>query len=48
MKIAIASGKGGTDKTILAVNMAYSLALSGRTVRLLDCDVEAPNDHLFV
>lgn len=45
MKIAVASGKGGTGKTTVAVN----LALAARTpVRLLDCDVEAPNAHLFL
>jgi len=48
MRIAIASGKGGTGKTTVAVNLAYALAKRGRRVRLLDCDVEEPNDHLFV
>ena len=48
MTIAIASGKGGTGKTTFAVNLAYALARRGESVRLLDCDVEEPNDHLFV
>jgi MinD superfamily P-loop ATPase len=48
MTIAVASGKGGTGKTTLSVNMAYALAETGANVRLLDCDVEEPNDHLFV
>jgi len=48
MIIAIASGKGGTGKTTFSVNLAYALADRGDTVRLLDCDVEEPNDHLFV
>jgi MinD superfamily P-loop ATPase len=48
MKITIASGKGGTGKTTLAVNLAWALAQAGRTVSLLDCDVEEPNDHLFL
>ena len=45
MKIVIASGKGGTGKTTFAVNLAYILAQRGERVRLLDCDVEEPNDH---
>lgn len=44
MKIAVASGKGGTGKTSLAVSL--SRILSG-TISLLDCDVEEPNCHLF-
>ncbi len=43
--IAIASGKGGTGKTTLAVNLA---AVADGPVTLADCDVEAPNDHLFL
>lgn len=45
MIIAIASGKGGTGKTTLAVNLARTL---DGEIQLLDCDVEAPNDHLFL
>ncbi len=48
MILTIASGKGGTGKTTVAVNLAYALARRGETVRLLDADVEEPNDHLFV
>ncbi len=48
MNITIASGKGGTGKTTFAVNLAYALASRGDRIRLLDCDVEEPNDHLFV
>ncbi len=48
MVITVASGKGGTGKTTFAVNLAYALAGRGENVRLLDCDVEEPNDHLFV
>ena len=40
MRIAIASGKGGTGKTTVATNLAASV--SG-PVQLLDCDVEEPN-----
>jgi len=45
MKVAIASGKGGTGKTTVAVNLAFAM---GSAVTLLDCDVEEPNAHLFV
>jgi len=45
MIIGVASGKGGTGKTTVATNMASAL---GRGVRLLDCDVEEPNAHLFL
>ena len=44
MKIAIASGKGGTGKTSVAVNLALSL---GKT-QILDCDVEEPNVHILL
>ncbi|MBU2646078.1 ATP-binding protein [bacterium] len=45
MIITVASGKGGTGKTTIATNLAKSV---GQTVRLLDCDVEEPNAHLFI
>ena len=48
MKIAIASGKGGTGKTTIATNLAWLLSEYGRKVRYLDCDVEEPNGHLFL
>ncbi|OGS34600.1 MAG: (4Fe-4S)-binding protein [Elusimicrobia bacterium RIFOXYB2_FULL_49_7] len=48
MKIAIASGKGGTGKTTVAVNLAWVLSGHGKAVRYLDCDVEEPNGHLFL
>lgn len=44
-KISIASGKGGTGKTTVAVALALAL---GENAQLLDCDVEEPNCHLFV
>jgi MinD superfamily P-loop ATPase len=47
MKIAIASGKGGTGKTTLATNLASYLAEQSRVV-LVDLDVEEPNSGLFV
>jgi MinD superfamily P-loop ATPase len=47
LTIAVASGKGGTGKTLVATNLALFVARSGASVTLVDCDVEAPNDHLF-
>ena len=48
MKIAIASGKGGTGKTTIATNLACSITQMGKTVQYLDCDVEEPNGHIFL
>ncbi|MCG8637668.1 MAG: ATP-binding protein [Desulfobacterales bacterium] len=45
MIISIASGKGGTGKTTVATNLSASL---GAGLKLLDCDVEEPNAHLFL
>ncbi|MGB9875757.1 MAG: ATP-binding protein [bacterium] len=45
MIISVASGKGGTGKTLVAVNMA--LSLKNRPLQFLDCDVEEPNAYLF-
>lgn len=45
MILAIASGKGGTGKTTVAVNLAVS---AKDAVRLLDCDVEEPNCRIFL
>jgi MinD superfamily P-loop ATPase len=45
MTIAIASGKGGTGKTTVAVNLAR---IFESPVQLLDCDVEEPNVQLFL
>jgi len=44
ISISILSGKGGTGKTTVAVNMALSL----ENVQLLDADVEEPNDYIFI
>lgn len=44
MIVSVASGKGGTGKTSVAVNLALSVG----NVQLLDCDVEEPNAHLLL
>lgn len=43
MRIAVLSGKGGTGKTLVSVN----LAAAAKTSTYIDCDVEEPNGHLF-
>lgn len=43
MKVAVLSGKGGSGKTFVAVNLA---ATAGEAT-YIDCDVEEPNGHLF-
>ncbi|MFX1562850.1 MAG: P-loop NTPase [Promethearchaeota archaeon] len=45
MIIAVASGKGGTGKTTVAVNLA--LSINGK-VQVLDCDVDEPNVHTLL
>lgn len=47
MKIAVASGKGGTGKTFVATNLFNVLSGRGEKVTLVDCDAEAPDDLLF-
>jgi MinD superfamily P-loop ATPase len=50
LRIAVASGKGGTGKTTVATSLALSLAADTQGVppAFLDCDVEGPNAHLFL
>ena len=48
MRIAIASGKGGTGKTTIATNLAAVAAAAGRQATYVDCDVEEPNGHIFL
>jgi len=47
MIISVASGKGGTGKTLVATSLALSLK-DKQKVQLLDCDVEEPNNHIFI
>ncbi len=47
MIISVASGKGGTGKTLVATSLALSLKGKER-VQLVDCDVEEPNAHIFL
>ena len=47
MKIAITSGKGGVGKTLVAACLAEAIA-DVHPVCYIDCDVEAPNAHLFL
>ena len=47
MVISIASGKGGTGKTLVATSLALSLTGKGK-VQLVDCDVEEPDAHVFL
>jgi MinD superfamily P-loop ATPase len=46
--IVISSGKGGTGKTFVSVNIAHVMDKEGIPVTCLDCDVEEPNVHLFL
>jgi len=47
MIISIASGKGGKGKILMATSLALSLKDKYK-VQILDCDVEEPNDHIFM
>ncbi len=47
-KIAVASGKGGTGKTTVAINLFQYISKElTPKIQLIDCDVEEPNDILF-
>ena len=45
IKVVVASGKGGTGKTFVSVNLA---SVFEEEVNLIDCDVEEPDTHLFL
>jgi MinD superfamily P-loop ATPase len=47
IKIAVASGKGGTGKTLVATNIFHTLLSKNEDVVLVDCDAEAPNVVAF-
>jgi len=47
IRIAVASGKGGTGKTFVASSLFYSLLHQKEDVVLVDCDAEEPNASLF-
>ena len=47
MIIGITGGKGGTGKTVLAVNLAVALAKEGKDVAYLDCDADCPSAHII-
>lgn len=47
MRVAVASGKGGTGKTTVAASIALTIA-QDRNVAYLDCDVEEPNGHILL
>jgi MinD superfamily P-loop ATPase len=48
VRVAIASGKGGTGKTTVATNLAWVAAQAKKSVVYLDCDVEEPNGQIFL
>lgn len=48
MIVSIASGKGGTGKTTVAVNLALAATSVEDDILFLDCDVEEPNAHIFL
>ena len=47
MIIGVTGGKGGTGKTVLAVNLAVALAKEGIDVAYLDCDADCPSAHII-
>jgi MinD superfamily P-loop ATPase len=48
VRLAVASGKGGTGKTTVATNLAWVASHTGCSVAYLDCDVEEPNGQIFL
>lgn len=48
MKVAIASGKGGTGKTFISTNLFWTAQHTGVPTTLIDCDAEEPNVSEFL
>jgi MinD superfamily P-loop ATPase len=48
MNIAIASGKGGTGKTLVSTNLFWAAQKVGLPVTIVDCDAEEPNVTEFI
>lgn len=48
MKIAVASGKGGTGKTLISTNLFWTAQKNGLPATLIDCDAEEPNVAEFI
>ncbi|MBW8331073.1 MAG: ATP-binding protein [Prolixibacteraceae bacterium] len=48
MKIAVASGKGGTGKTLVSTNLFWAIQNAGISATLVDCDAEEPNVAEFI
>ncbi len=48
LTVAVASGKGGTGKTLVATSLALAASRGGTPAALIDCDADAPNDALFL
>ena len=48
MKIAVASGKGGTGKTTIAAALAAVVGAQETRTTYVDCDIEEPNGHIFL
>lgn len=47
IRIAVASGKGGTGKTLVSTNLWRSLVCENEDAVLIDCDAEAPDAGVF-
>jgi len=48
MMVGVTGGKGGTGKTVVAVNLAVAIAKTGRKVTYLDCDADCPSAHMVM